>query len=319
MKVTTSKTNTSYSLDQGPSYYDYNTYDISLGDISNYKITQRMGRGKYSEVFEGKSNNGQKIVIKVLKPVKLSKINREVLILKHLSHKNIIPLLDVVFDSDSETYSLIFDFIKHEDSNIAFEKLSLGNIRFYTKQIMEGLQYAHSKGIIHRDIKPQNMIIDSNKKILKILDWGLAEFYLPECEYSVRVASKYYKSPELLVGYPYYDYSLDIWSFGCVLAELLFKKRPFFYGSKAGDQILEIAKVLGKNDLKEYLIKYEISESVLEQLKGVKEERTSLKNFIDPGEYHLIEDGIDLLDKIFVYDHQLRPSASECLLHRFFN
>ncbi|ELA41964.1 CMGC/CK2 protein kinase [Vittaforma corneae ATCC 50505] len=252
MKITTSKNNPSYNLEQGSAYYDYNNYTIPLGNISNYKISGRLGRGKYSEVFEGKTVKEEKIVIKVLKPIKVAKINREVLILKHLSHKNIIPLKDVVFDPDSETYSLIFDYIKHQDTSVLFEKLNLSSIRFYCRQILEGLQYAHSRGIFHRDIKPQNMIVDSYTKQLKLLDWGLAEFYLPEYEYSVRVASKYYKSPELLVGYPYYDYSLDIWSFGCILAELIFRKRPFFYGNRSGDQIVEIVKILGKKDLKEY-------------------------------------------------------------------
>lgn len=319
MKITTSKNNPSYNLEQGASYYDYNNYTISLGNIAGYKISGRLGRGKYSEVFEGKSIKGEKIVIKVLKPIKITKINREVLILKHLSHKNIIPLKDVVFDYDSETYSLIFDYIRHQDTGALFEKLNLSNIRFYCRQILEGLQYAHSRGIFHRDLKPQNMIVDSYTKQLKILDWGLAEFYLPECEYSVRVASKYYKSPELLVGYPYYDYSLDIWSFGCILAELIFRKRPFFYGNRSGDQIVEIVKVLGKKDLKEYLLKYEIPDAVLSQVQNLKDERSDFLCFVDPDEFHLVEDGVDLLNRILVYDHQLRPSASECLAHRFFN
>lgn len=319
MKVTVSQVYSSVNAEKEPSAYDYNNYTFDTGDIKQYKITARIGRGKYSEVFEGKTENKERIVIKVLKPVKQSKINREIMVLKHLNHKNIISLRDVVYDSESEVYSLVFDYIKHIDTCTFFDKMNLNSIRFYCRQILEALEYAHSMGIIHRDLKPQNIIVDGHSKTLKIIDWGLAEFYLPEQEYSVRVASKFYKSPELLVGFTFYDYSLDIWSFGCILSELLFKKRPFFYGSKHNDQLVEIAKVLGTDDLNSYLEKYEIPYTPNSQLSAVRKDRQSLLDFVANGEFHLIEDGVDLLEKIFVYDHQQRPSASECLKHRFFN
>ena len=84
---------------------------------------------------------------------------------------------------------------------------------------------------MHRDIKPHNIVIDPNEGTLRLIDWGLAEFYHPQKAYNVRVATRYFKSPELLVDYKYYDYSLDLWSFGCLLAGLIFKKEPFFLGN----------------------------------------------------------------------------------------
>ena len=88
------------------------------------------------------------------------------------------------------------------------------DVRFYIYQILRGLDHCHSKGIMHRDIKPHNVMIDHKQRRLRIIDWGLAEFYHPKQEYNVRVASRYFKGPELLVNYHYYDYSLDMWSLG---------------------------------------------------------------------------------------------------------
>ena len=100
-------------------------------------------------------------------------------------------------------------------------------------------------GIMHRDVKPHNVMIDHENRRLRLIDWGLAEFYHPGQEYNVRVASRYFKvspqspvwqlsspvqGPELLVDYQMYDYSLDMWSLGCMLASMIFRKEPFFHG-----------------------------------------------------------------------------------------
>ena len=101
--------------------------------------------------------------------------------------------------------------------------------KLYVDQILKGLHYAHSLGIMHRDIKPQNITIDHEKKEskktkLRIIDWGLGEFYLPQKDYNVRVSSRYFKGPELLVSYEYYHYSLDIWSLRVMMAGMIFGK-----------------------------------------------------------------------------------------------
>lgn len=93
--------------------------------------------------------------------------------------------------------------------------------RFYLYELLKALNYCHSKGIMHRDVKPQNIIINPAKRIIKLIDWGLAEFYHMGQDYNVRVASRYFKGPELLIDYNYYDYSLDIWSVGCVFASMV--------------------------------------------------------------------------------------------------
>jgi len=111
---------------------------------------------------------------------------------------------------------------------------------------------------MHRDVKPINIMYDFNNKKLHLIDWGLAEFYIPGQSYNVRVASRYYKSPELLFEDTNYHYSLDIWSAGCTLAELLFENGPIFVGSDNLDQLVQIAKIMGTEGIIKTMKKYQI-------------------------------------------------------------
>ncbi len=99
-------------------------------------------------------------------------------------------------------------------------------------------------------------MVNMEEKEVKIIDWGLSEFYFPGKDYNVRVASRYFKSPELLLNYNYYDYSLDIWSLGCMFAGIIFQKEPFFMGNNNQDQLEKITKVLGTEGLIEYINNY---------------------------------------------------------------
>ena len=139
---------------------------------------------------------------------------------------------------------------------------------------------------------------------LRIIDWGLGEFYLPEKDYNVRVSSRYFKGPELLVNYEYYHYSLDIWSLGVMMAGMIFNKEPFFKGADNYDQLEQITRVLGTEELFLYLNKYNLKlEAALERILG-DHKSVKLTSFVNEHNRHLATpDALDLLGKMMQYDH----------------
>jgi casein kinase II subunit alpha len=303
-------------------YWDYENHKIVWGNIRNYEIISKIGRGKYSEVFQGVNVlNDEPCVIKVLKPVKLKKIYREVKILQNLTGgPNVIGLLDIVRDEQSKIPALIFEKINNVDFRVLYPKFTIRDIQYYFTQLLIALDYSHSMGIIHRDVKPQNIMIDPLTKKLRLIDWGLAEFYHMGMDYNVRVASRYHKGPELLINLQQYDYSLDLWSVGCMLAAIIFKKEPFFRGDSNTDQLVQIAKVLGTENLLKYVNKYGLKLSL--EYDGIlgNYPRKSWKAFINKDNQHLISDEVlDLIDKLLTYDHQLRPTAQQTMAHPFFS
>ncbi|CAF2968078.1 unnamed protein product [Rotaria sp. Silwood2] len=154
---------------------------------------------------------------------------------------------------------------------------------------------------------------------LRLIDWGLAEFYHPNQEYNVRVASRYFKGPELLVDYQYYDYSLDMWSLGCMLASMIFRKEPFFHGHDNYDQLVRIAKVLGTDELYEYLEKYQIElDPRFNEILG-RHSRKRWERFVHSENQHLVsQEALDFLDKLLRYDHNDRLTAKEAMDHPYF-
>ncbi|VDK47385.1 unnamed protein product [Anisakis simplex] len=339
-------------------YWDYECHIIEWGNIEDYQLIRKLGRGKYSEVFEGvKAPSNQKCVIKILKPVKKKKIKREIKILENLrGGTNIISLLDVVKDPISRTPALIFEYVNNTDfkafshiifsyvkssSSFTFEKafydrndflfdlkgyfqqlyqtLTDYDIRYYLYELLKALDFCHSQGIMHRDVKPHNVMIDHEQRTLRLIDWGLAEFYHPRQEYNVRVASRYFKGPELLVDYQCYDYSLDMWSLGCMLASMIFRKEPFFHGHDNYDQLVRIAKVLGTEELFEYIDKYQIElDPRFNDILG-RHSKKRWERFVHSENQHLVTpEAIDFLDKLLRYDHQERLTAKEAMQHPYF-
>jgi casein kinase II subunit alpha len=307
--------------EQPREYWDYDELNI-VWSQENYEIVRKVGRGKYSEVFEGinVANNG-KCVIKVLKPVKKKKIKREIKILQNLSGgQNIIQLLDIVRDPQSKTPSLIFEHVNNTDFKVLYPALTDFDVRFYMNELLKALDFCHSRGIMHRDVKPHNVMIDHENRKLRLIDWGLAEFYHPGTEYNVRVASRYFKGPELLVDFQEYDYSLDLWSVGCMFASMIFRKEPFFHGHDNFDQLVKIAKVLGTDELYTYLDKYDIElDSHFDEVLGRYPRKAWTRFITSANERYVSAEAMDFLDKLLRYDHQERLTAREAMLHPYLN
>lgn len=357
MSVSISRVYADYNQNMPNQYWDYERVKINWGQLYNYEIVRKVGRGKYSEAFEGinlantnntnntSTNNNtttttsssslppssssssdfvdsiETCVIKVLKPVRKKKIKREIKILQNLAGgTNIVKLLDVVRDPNSKTPSLIFEYVNNTDFRILYPTFTNYDMKYYMFELLKALDFCHSKGIMHRDVKPQNIMIDHSTRKLRLIDWGLAEFYHPGEKYNVRVASRCYKGPELLVDYQMYDYSLDLWSLGTVLAALVFKIDPFFHGSTNTNQLVKIAQVLGTDDLHAYLKKYDAKlPSEYFNVLGVYP-RKPWTSFIDSdNEKYATPEVIDLIDKLLKYDHLERLTAQEAMDHPYFD
>ncbi|XP_041650926.1 casein kinase II subunit alpha' isoform X3 [Cheilinus undulatus] len=268
-------------------YWDYEAHVPNWNNQEDYQLVRKLGRGKYSEVFEAINiTNNEKVVVKILK---------------------------------SRTPALVFECINNTDFKELYQKLTDYDIRFYMYELLKALDYCHSMGIMHRDVKPHNVMIDHQLRKLRLIDWGLAEFYHPSQEYNVRVASRYFKGPELLVDYQMYDYSLDMWSLGCMLASMIFQKEPFFHGQDNYDQLVRIAKVLGTDELFGYLRKYHIElDPRFKDLLG-QQSRKHWEQFVQTENQHLVSpEALDLLDKLLRYDHQQRLTATEAMEHPYF-
>lgn len=304
-------------------YWDYENHQTDWGDQDNYQLVRKLGRGKYSEVFEGVDirTPNQKVVVKILKPVKRKKIKREIKILENLrTGPNIITLLDVVKDPVARTPALIFEYVNNRDFKQLYQTLTDYDIRYYMFELLKALDYCHSMGIMHRDVKPHNVMIDHEKRELRLIDWGLAEFYHPGQQYNVRVASRYFKGPELLVDYQEYDYSLDMWSYGCMFASMIFRKEPFFHGHDNYDQLVRIGKVLGTAELYDYVDKYNVDlDPRYNELLG-RHSKKRWERFVSQDNQHLVSpEALDYLDKLLRYDHMERLTAKEAQSHPYFH
>eukprot|EP00758_Cryptobia_borreli_P012181 Tbor_TRINITY_DN5723_c3_g4::TRINITY_DN5723_c3_g4_i1::g.20538::m.20538/K02206/CDK2; cyclin-dependent kinase 2 len=284
-----------------------------------YTAIEKVGEGTYGVVFKCLDNSTGYIVAQ--KRIRLdpneegvpSTAIREIALLKEIKHRNVVHLLDVL--CLDRKLILVFEFLNQDlkalmDSRPSpFEGRQLKILMY---QLVDGILACHSRRVIHRDMKPQNILVANDGLTLKIADFGLARaFRIPTCTYTHEVVTLWYRAPEILLGCKHYLPAVDIWSIGCIFAELA-SKRPLFPGDSEIHQLYSIFRILGTPcdniwdgviDLPDFNPSFP------------KWEARDLSDVI-PG---LDAVGIDLMKQMLVYHPHERIHAYAALQHPWFD
>ncbi|KAK9167753.1 hypothetical protein Scep_002944 [Stephania cephalantha] len=220
----------------------------------SFEKLDKVGQGTYSSVYKARDLETGKIV--ALKKVRFVNMDpesvrfmaREIHILRRLDHPNVIKLEGLVTSRMSGSLYLVFEYMEHDLAGLAAQpsvRFTEPQIKCYMRQLLRGLEHCHSRGVLHRDIKGSNLLIDNNG-ILRIGDFGLATFYNPgqKQQLTSRVVTLWYRPPELLLGATEYGVSVDLWSSGCILAEL-YAGKPIMPGRTEVEQLHKIFKLCG--------------------------------------------------------------------------
>ncbi|KAK9278388.1 hypothetical protein L1049_027953 [Liquidambar formosana] len=219
-----------------------------------YEKLEKIGQGTYSSVFRARDlETGRIVALKKVRfdnfePESVRFMAREIMILRRLDHPNIIKLEGLITSRLSCSIYLVFEYMEHDLSGLLAcpdIKFSEAQIKCYMKQLLSGLEHCHSRGVMHRDIKGSNLLIN-NEGILKVADFGLANFSSAGYRQPLtsRVVTLWYRPPELLLGSTDYGASVDIWSVGCVFAEILLGN-PILQGRTEVEQLHKIFKLCG--------------------------------------------------------------------------
>lgn len=230
--------------------------DGITGETKDLQYTQCkiVGNGSFGVVFQTKlsPSNEDAAIKRVLQDKRFK--NRELQIMRIVRHPNIVQLKAFYYSNgerkDEVYLNLVQEFVPETVYRASrfFNKMKttmpILEVKLYIYQLFRALAYIHSQGICHRDIKPQNLLLDPTSGILKLCDFGSAKI-LVENEPNVSyICSRYYRAPELIFGATNYTTKIDVWSTGCVMAELMLGQ-PLFPGESGIDQLVEIIKVLG--------------------------------------------------------------------------
>ncbi|KAH6566766.1 hypothetical protein BASA50_000976 [Batrachochytrium salamandrivorans] len=284
--------------------------------MERYIRLEKLGEGTYATVYKGKSRQTSETV--ALKEIHLdpeegapSTAIREISLMKELKHINIVRLYDVIHTE--RTLTLVFEFMdqdlkKFMDLNGgALDPLLCRNFMF---QLIRGIMFCHDNRVLHRDLKPQNLLINSRME-LKLADFGLARaFGIPVNTFSNEVVTLWYRAPDVLLGSRNYSTSIDIWSTGCIMAEM-YTGKPLFPGKTNEDQLLKIFKLLGTP-----------SEETWPRVSEYSEFKPNFP-YHPPTDLRLrlpmLDNvGLDLISRMLQYQPLIRISAKEALNHIYF-
>ncbi|BFG35251.1 hypothetical protein CerSpe_215250 [Prunus speciosa] len=219
----------------------------------SYDKLAKIGQGTYSNVYKARDRDTKKIValkkvrFDTSEPESVKFMAREITILQKLDHPNIIKLEGIATSRMQYSLYLVFDFMLSDLTRVVSrpgQRLTEPQVKCYMQQLLAGLQHCHENGILHRDIKASNLLIDKSG-MLKIADFGLANFFPPKKRpLTSRVVTLWYRAPELLLGSTDYGVGIDLWSAGCLLAEM-FVGRPVMPGRTEVEQLHRIFKLCG--------------------------------------------------------------------------
>ncbi|CAL1701863.1 unnamed protein product [Somion occarium] len=277
--------------------------------------------GTYGVVYKARDVTTNEVV--ALKKIRLeaedegvpSTAIREISLLKELKDDNVVRLLDIVH-ADQKLY-LVFEFLDvdlkryMENCNKSGSPITLDIVKRFTHQLTSGLLYCHSHRILHRDLKPQNLLIDKHNN-LKLADFGLARaFGIPMRTYTHEVVTLWYRAPEVLLGSRHYSTAIDMWSVGCIFAEMIRRGHPLFPGDSEIDQIFKIFKILGTPN-----------EETWPGVRQLPDYKPTFPQWVAQDVAHQVPtldvNGLDLLKAMLTYDISKRISAKRTLDHPYF-
>ncbi|XP_052138285.1 probable serine/threonine-protein kinase At1g54610 [Oryza glaberrima] len=222
---------------------------------ANYEKLDKIGQGTYSSVFRARNvETGRMVALKKVRfdsgePESVRFMAREILILRRLHrHPNVVSLDGLITSRSSPNLYLVFDYSDHDLAGLSSDpslSFSLPEIKCYMRQLLLGLEHCHARGVMHRDIKCANLLVSGGGE-LKVADFGLANVFDASSAAAMtsRVVTLWYRPPELLLGATAYDASVDLWSAGCVFAEM-HARRPILQGRTEVEQIHRIFKLCG--------------------------------------------------------------------------
>ncbi|EKM76310.1 hypothetical protein AGABI1DRAFT_63359 [Agaricus bisporus var. burnettii JB137-S8] len=286
--------------------------------MERYAKLEKVGAGTYGVVYKARDITTDQIV--ALKKVRLeaedegvpSTAIREISLLKELNNDNVVKLLNIVH-VERKLY-LVFEFLDVDLKRYieTSRPLKVNTVKKLCYQLNKGLLYCHSHRVLHRDLKPQNLLIDKDDN-LKLADFGLSRaFGVPLRAYTHEVVTLWYRAPEVLLGSPQYSTALDMWSVGCIFAEMAMQGQPLFPGDSEIDQIFKIFRLLGTP-----------TEAVWPGVASLPNYKPTFPQWSrkDVGEAvpQLDPCGLDLLKQMLTYDSAKRISAKYALKHPYFD